>query len=123
MYTKLLQTCCNLVVMDATEFNSEHRTQNNRFCFKHTHFIIRGDPTLNCISLQVANIIVTVYICTAYLHYLVHCRDETILQYINTLQYSLLKYNTICLKKISIYYTQQYIVIYCNVCCLQSCKH
>ena len=50
--------------------------------------------------------------------YLVYSRDETILQYIdncniyycNTIQYGL--------KEISIYCTLQYIVIYCNVCCL-----
>ena len=44
-------------------------------------------------------------------------RDETILQYIDILQYLLLQYNTIQygLKEISIYCTLQYIVLYCNI--------
>ena len=42
-------------------------------------------------------------------------RDETILQYIDILQYLLQQYNTIHLKEIAIYCTLQYIVIYCNI--------
>ena len=44
-----------------------------------------------------------------------HIRDETILQYIDILQYLLQQYNTIWLNgNISILH----IAIYCNVCCL-----
>ena len=45
--------------------------------------------------------------------------NETILQYINILQYLLLQYNTIWLKKVLIYCILQYVVIYCNVYCLR----
>ena len=54
-----------------------------------------------------------------------YIRDETILQYIDILQYLLLQYNTIQLKgNIDILH----IAIYCNVCCLnvintQSLRH
>ena len=50
-----------------------------------------------------------------HLRYIV-IRDVTILQYIDILQYSLLQYNTT-------YCLLQYIVIYCNICCHQSCKY
>ena len=45
-------------------------------------------------------------------HIAAHTRDETILQYINVLQYLLLQYGSIQLKKTSIYCTLQYIVIH-----------
>ena len=46
---------------------------------------------------------------------MVQCRDETILQYIDILQYLLLQYNTIWVKgNIDILH----IAIYCNLCCL-----
>ena len=44
--------------------------------------------------------------------YSIRIRDETILLYIDILQYFLLQYNTIHLKKISIYCTLQYIAMF-----------
>ena len=48
----------------------------------------------------------------ASIYVIVQSRDETILQYIDILQYFLLQYNTIHLKKISIYCTLQYIAMF-----------
>ena len=55
--------------------------------------------------------------CTEHLLLALTIRDETILQYIDILQYYYSNTIQYGLKEISIYCTLQYIVIYCNVCC------